>query len=108
MAIIVTGDDPALPVTLKKSKAVFAIAPTATVQASVVSVDKLTTLIPPITCDNAATGADWANSLVMVEFTSAQTAAISATGEALLEIQVDDGGKLTWFVLITIETGTIA
>ena len=108
MTQIVTGDDVALPVTLKKDGAVFAIDAGATVQAALVSLDRSTVLAGPVTCSNVATGADWANSLVMVEFNSATSGAITAYGKALLEIQVNDSGKLTWFVTVDIEKGTIA
>jgi len=110
MSVIVTGDDVALPVTLKKDGATFTIDPGATVQASIISVDRSVALIPAVTCSNAATGADWANSLLIVAFTSTETAAIldANLGAALLEIQVDDSGKLTWFVSIDIVKGTIA
>lgn len=110
MSVIVTGDDVALPVTLKKDAATFSIDAGATVQASLVSIDRSTTIVSAVTCSNVATGADWPNSLVVVEFSSAQTTAIldADLGFALLEIQVDDGGKLTWFVSIEIEKGTIA
>ena len=73
------------------------------------STDKATTIIAEVTQSNAAVGADWANSLVVVEFTEGNTA-VSDTfiGDALLEIQVDDSGKRTWFVPIEITKGTIA
>ena len=108
MTQIVTGDDVALPVTLKKDGAVFAIDAGATVQAALVSLDRSTVLAGPVTCSNVATGADWPNSLVIVPFDSTTTSSITATGKALLEIQVNDSGKLTWFVTVDIEKGTIA
>ena len=108
MSGIVTGDDVALPVTLKKDNATFTIAPGATVKASIVSLDRAAILIAAVTVSNAAPGADWANSLVVVEFTSIETLGVIVYDPALLEIQVDDGGKLTWFVNLDITKGTIA
>ena len=108
MSVIVTGDDVALPVTLKKDGATFTIDVGATVQASIVLADRSATLIAAVTCSNAATGADWANSLVIVEFSSAETGAVTDYVPALVEIQVDDSGKLTWFVGVVIEKGSIA
>jgi len=106
--LIVTGDDVALPVTLKKDGATFTIAPTATVKTAVVSLGRVKTLIAATTSANAAAGADWANSLIIATFSSAETLAAVEVGDAILEIQVDDGGKTTWFTAVTIEKGSIA
>lgn len=108
MSVIVTGDDVALPVTLKKDGVTFSINAGATVQASLVSIDRSSVLAGPVVCSNVAVGADWDNSLVIVAFSSEETASIIDYGSASLEIQVDDGGKLTWFVSVTIEKDTIA
>lgn len=108
MSVIVTGDDVALSVTLKKDGVVFNIDTGATVKAALISKDRNTILIPEVTCLSNATGADWPNSLVIVPFTSTETAAITVFESALLEIQVDDGGKLTWFVSLEIIKGNIA
>lgn len=104
---IVTGDDVALSVTLKKGGATFLINGTATVQASLVSLDHQTTYAGPVAQSNAASGADWANSLVVVELASANTSSITYQGKALLEIQVDDSGKTTFFASVIIVLGTI-
>ena len=106
-AIIVTGDDVSLPTTLKKDNATFTIAPSATVKASIVSKDRSTILIPAATVLEATTGSDWANSLIIVQFTSAETNAVTDYTIADLEIQVDDSGKLTWFTSVEIQRGTI-
>lgn len=105
---ITTGDDVGLPVTLKKDGSVFLINAGATVKASLVDRDHTTILAGPVTLSNATPGSDWNNSLIMVEFTSAETGAIIAYNPSLLEIQVDDGGKLTWFLDVNIIKGTIA
>lgn len=107
MSVIVTGDDVALPVTLKKDNATFTIDPGATVKASIVSLDRATILIAEVILSNIAAGADWANSLVVVEFSSVETGGVIGYDPCLLEIQVDDGGKLTWFVNLDMVKGTI-
>jgi len=107
MSEIVTGDDITLVTTLTKNKLTFIIDTLAVVKASVITKDKTTILISETAVLEAATGSDWANSLIIVEFISAQTTLITQYGGALLEIQVDDGGKTTWFVSIEIEQGTI-
>jgi len=107
MSTIVTGDDVSLPVTLKKDGATFIINGGATVKASLVSENKDTVLIAPVTVLEANPGSDWANSLVVVQFTSIETGALTAYNPSLLEIQVDDSGKLTWFASINVDRGTI-
>ena len=105
--ILTTGDDVSLAVTLKKNNSTFNIPVTATVEASLITPDRGTILISPIVQLDTTPGADWANSLVIVLFTSAQTD-INFDGDAILEIQVNDNGKLTWFASLTVIKGTIA
>ena len=105
--MIVTGDDVSLSVTLKKGGATFSIDVGATVQASLVSLDHQTVYAGPIAQSNVTPGADWANSLVVVELASATTSPITYQGKALLEIQVDDSGKTTFFASVIIVLGTI-
>ena len=104
---ITTGDDVALLVTLKKNGATFTIDPGATVEAAIVDAQRITQLMPAVSQSNGG-NADWANSLVEVILTSAQTAVIDKQGGALLEIQVDDSGKQTWFASVNIKRGSIA
>ena len=102
---ITTGDDVALRVTLKKSDATFSIDTGATVKAVLRSGHEQ--LHNEVTCDSGTAGADWANSLVVVVLPSAITDTLLVK-QADLEIEVDDGGKLTWLISgITIEKGTI-
>lgn len=108
MSVIITGDDVLLCVTLKKSGATFVIDPGATVKASLISMDHRTVLVGPVTQSNAAVGADWSNSVVVIEMGSALTAGLNYSGEIKLEIQVDDDIKLTWFFTINLLQGTIA
>lgn len=107
-ADIVTGDDVSLLAKLKLDGASFAIDSGATVKGSLVSMDK-TILIAAVTVLSTEPGADWSISEVVVPFTSSATAAIpdSELGDALLEVQVDDSGKDTWFLSTDIEKGTI-
>lgn len=106
-ADITTGDDVAIGITLKKDGAIFAINTSADVKAALISQNKRETHINAVSVSNAAPGSDWDKSLVVVEFNSASTSAIPP-GDALIELQVDDNGKLTWFVTVSIEKGTIA
>jgi len=106
-ATLVPGDDTSFPVELEKDHAAFLINGSATILAAVTTKNKNKVLIPATAVVEAAPGSDWANSLVVVEFTEAQTELVTHFGSALLEIQVDDGGKTTWFAPITIIKGTI-
>lgn len=105
--VITTGDNISLQVTLKKDGSTFNIDSGATVQASIIDKTHKTVLAGPITQSNATAGADWANSLVIVEFSPTDTSSITYQGEARLEIQVDDSGKTTFFADISILLGTI-
>lgn len=107
-ADIVTGDDVSLLAKLKVDGVSFVIDPGATVKGSLVSMDK-TVLIAAVTVLSTEPGADWTISNVVIPFSEAETLAIpdSELGDALLEVQVDDGGKDTWFLSTSIEKGTI-
>lgn len=102
---IYTGDEVRQAVTLKKDGAVFAIDSSATVEAMFIYADETTSAT--YTVLEATTGSDWANSLVVVSLTSAESALLKE-GIATLEIQVDDGGELTWQQKITITKGYIS
>ena len=111
--ILVTGDDITLPVILRKKLAgatvytTFIIDPSAVITARLVSTDRENTYTPEIAQVTAAAGADLPNSTVIIAFTSVQTIGITYQGSALLEIQVDDSGKLTWFTPVKINRGQI-
>lgn len=107
MAVLVTGDDINIEQTLTKNSATFVIDSSATIQASLVSRDKETILVAPVAVLEAATGSDWANSKVIIVFADTDTSALTEFGPIFLEIQVDDGGKLTWFVKTELIQGTI-
>ena len=103
---ITTGDDAKLYVTCNlNGLSTTAIDSGATITASITDNDKAT-LISSVSVPESNSGSDWSNRLVAVYFTSAQTS-ITTYGEAILEIQIDDGGKLTWHIPIIIEQGTI-
>jgi len=104
--VITSGDDVLISATLYKDGLTFTIAPTADVKAAVISRDNKV-LIGPVAQSDATTGADWANSLVMVEFKEEDTVT-TFTGKAEMEIQVDDGGKQTFFTPVSIRRGNIA
>jgi len=104
---LVTGDDIQMLVTLLKDGATFNINAGATVHARLIDVGKENPYMDAIVQSNTAPGADWPNSLVTVEFASADTADIAYQGPALLEVQVDDNGKSTWFETVQISGDTI-
>lgn len=105
--IVVTGDDIAIAVTLKRNGAVFAINPGATVKARLVDVDHENAYTAEVAQSSSAPGADWSVSLVSVQFAPADTTTITYQGLAKLEIQVDDAIKSTWFVPVVIRRGSI-
>lgn len=108
IATIVTGYDAHLTITLTKDDATFAIDPLATVKAALVSTDRLTTILPFVTSSYSEAGADWAKSLIIVNFPDTETINISDFGDALLEIQVDDQIKLPWYIDADVIEGRIA
>jgi hypothetical protein len=108
MPVLVTGDDNAIPVTLKKNGATFVISAGATIKAQLVSLDHKTTYSPVVEVNKATPGTDLSKSLVVAVFAPETTSAIVYQGKALLEIQVDDSGKKTWFPAIEIRRGNIA
>jgi len=107
MITIVTGDDMAIVVPLSKNGVITPISESAVVSAAIVSADHSTVLAGPVACSSNGLGADWANMIVSAEFVDTDTSAITKFKPALLEIQVDDGGKLTWFVDVRILKGQI-
>ena len=114
MATIVTGDDVSIPTTLKKNNATFTINGGATVRAAIVTQDRETVLVAATAVNLSASGTDLANSLIIVEFTSVQTAAIataysdsSVYRKALVEIEVDDTTVTTFFFNADVVKGNV-
>ena len=105
--LLTTGDDFILPLTLKKNALAFAIATTAAVQARLVTVDRLTLLCAAVAQASSTPGADWPNSLVVISLPAIATAGMQHQGLALIEVQVNDGAKITWFVTVKIVRGSI-
>jgi len=108
MATLVTGDDIVIEQTLTKNNATFVIDSSATIKASLTTRDgNATILVAPVAVVEATSGSDWPNSKIIILFAEADTATLTAFGPIFLEIQVDDGGKLTWFVKSELVQGTI-
>lgn len=105
--MLTTGDDFTLPLILKKNALAFAISGGAVVKARLVTVDRLTVLCDAVTQASSTPGADWPNSLVVIALPAMATAGMQHQGLALLEIQVNDGAKITWFVTVKIVRGSI-
>ena len=110
MPLITTGDDVAIPVTLRKNGQTFAIGAEASVRAVLVPLSRSHALCDPVETDSSVPGSDWAHSLVVIEIPSAVSLGIEVPdgGRALLEIQVDDGGKTTWTAPVSLARGTLA
>ena len=96
MLSIKTGDDVAIFVQCKLDGATFVIDPGATVEAVISYGGSPVSTV--ITCLDSDTGADWPNSLVVVEMTAAQTATLPVGKLCALEVRVDDSGKTTFCV----------
>lgn len=105
---IVMGDDAEIVVELKKDKALFNIPLTAIIKAALVTTDHKQILIPEVSVANNHPDGDWTISTIVVPFTEEQTSAIPYDGMALIEVQVNDSGKLTFFTDIQVLSGKVA
>ena len=107
MSVLVSGNDVSFKAVLRIQNKTFTINPTDTVKAAVIT-KKREVIIPTTTVVEGTTGDDWVNSKVVVVFSNILTSAITTFGDMLLEIQVDgDAGKLTWFIPVDVQQGTI-
>lgn len=104
---IVSGDDIVIEQTLTKDDVTFSIDSSATIKASLVSRDRTTVIVAPVSVLEATTGSDWANSKIIILFAEADTSTLTTFGPMFVEIQVDDGGKLTWHTKVEMLQGTI-
>ena len=109
---LITGDPLVKIITLSKitaaGEATFNIPTTgAPVTVAVVSSDHARRLTDNAVLSSSTPGSDWSASKIVVEIPKEQTEAIDEFGFALLEIQVDDGGEITWFHGVTIINGII-
>lgn len=106
-----TGDDWELTITIRKNGVAFD-ASSGTINAAVVQVigGRPTTIIAATAQSEVATGADWANGVIIVEFASAATGTVNVYDNLFIELQVDKGGKKTTWPLqkITVQEGTIS
>lgn len=97
---LVVGDDNVVEVLLRRNGRAVFVAPTAVVRASVVN-EKAGIAVGPVTADVAAVGpsgaANWAGGLIILEWPSALSDTLP-TGEAYIEIEVNDGRKQTYFL----------
>lgn len=110
---ICTGYDVSLPIQLyvvdaSGNRQKFVISPTATVKVALITQDRCFLLIPSTVSSSGATGADWPNSLIVAEFTQEQTSKIEQYGDAFLEVSVNDGTRLPWFVSVVVVKGFIS
>lgn len=103
--VLVTGDDINISVTLKKNGVVFTIALNASVKARLVSTNHETPLSEEVAQASGTSGANWPQSLVVVVIPAATSKKVAVQGDALLEIQVSDAGKTTWFVPVILVKG---
>jgi hypothetical protein len=112
---IVTGDDFTFPTVLRKKTSeetlftTFAIPADAVVTARLVSADRLSAYSVEVVQDLTLAGTDLNNSKIIIVFSGVQTSfpAPKNTSNALLEIQVNDGEKQTWFAWVKILQGQI-
>ena len=107
-SFIVMGDDADIIVDLAKDRAAFDIPLTATIRAALVTTDHKTVLIPDVAVSNSHPDGDWSIAQIVVPFPEAATSLIPYEGVALIEIQVNDDGKLTFFTDIQVVRGNIA
>ena len=107
IAVIVSGYDAKQSITLTKGDQTFAINSSATVKVAIIDTDRSSIILSAVTSLRTEAGADWANSLIVVEFPKELTAVIQEFGDALLEIQVDDGITLPWYVDAVILKGLV-
>ena len=106
MGTITTGDDVSIPITLKKNGAVFSIDSGAVVKGKLCN-NYRKSLMSAVTLNNSHPDADLANSLVIFELSETDTSSITWGGSGTIEIEVDDGGKSTFWIPVTIRVGTI-
>lgn len=107
MTIITTGDYVDVPFQAKKNGATFVISGTAVIKAVLTNKDRQTLISPEVNVNLLAPGTDLLNSLVIVEFTEVESAAITELGECYLEVQIADPKPKTWTSRVTVRNGNI-
>jgi len=107
---VFTGDDWDIQFTVNKNKVVYDVSTATDISASIVDSDGInpTTIISAVTCSSGATGADWANGVVIIEIPNGSTGVDPQN--AYVELQVTLASKKsTWpRQNIVIKKGTIA
>ena len=91
---ITRGDDIPFEFSLTRNRAAISIDSGATVRAWIIN-DSSGTAVGPVLASAAATGANWGVGLVVVTFPAATTSTCGL-GISRVELEVDDGGLLTW------------
>lgn len=111
MAKITTGDDIALPVYLEKKindkYQPFIISNEAIIKAVLTDLKREPIVSPLVIINKSAPGTDLNKSLVIVEFSASESAAITQLGELLLVVKVADPKKTTFSGEIKVVKGVI-
>ena len=112
MTQIVIGNDFELGVALTKNHKPFAVDFQSVIKATVVSPDHVTRYFDAAIVSPATPGTDLSQSLIIVRFTKAQTAAITRQGPALIEIELTEDEGLgfkhpSWFVKVQVVKGQV-
>lgn len=92
---IFTGDDISIPIRLKKQGKTFNIPLSAEVKAALTHERNQEILGDVKVVNSSSQGSDWANSLVVVEYTAAETFDWD-DGKLFIEVKVNDGQVTTW------------
>ena len=111
MTTITRGDDVSIPITLLDSSGAARDVSAATISASLVSVasGSRTSYVGPAAQAAGATGADWANGVVIAQFAAADTVSLPAGDTiVLLELQITLAGeRQTKWAEVFVREGTI-
>lgn len=105
---IVIGDPTDIPIRLLENGAFFDMSTATSVRAALVDRFNENIIIPAITLISTDPGNDWANSLILVNFTDVQTALITEQTTYYLEIEVVDTDTFTVFVPVRARRGLIS
>jgi|GEM_PF-1843367 hypothetical protein len=112
MFTLTTGYDAHFVITLKKIvndvSSTFDIPITATVQAAIISSDRSSLLVDPVTVDHTDGEGDWSASKIVVDIPKSSLGSVKV-GEIKMEIKVSDGdSELPWVLEGEAEQGHIS
>ena len=108
VAQLIIGEASSISLRLLKDGQRFDMSTASSVQIALVDQGHNNIILDPITITSGQTGNDWANSLIVIDFTAVQTGAINQQTTYLFEIQViDQGITNTWFVPVRAIRGLI-